>query len=533
MPERRSCSPSEPPRHNAAPSPEELAGALRLPEAYPHGPHSVDFRQTQMSLLFLAGDVVYKVKKPVNLGYLDYSTLDARRHFCEREVQLNRRLCPHAYLGVVPITRGDGKLRVEGEGNAVEYAVKMRRLPQERMLDHLLNEGAATPAMMQAIASRLTAFHQDAATSTEISAFGNVDAVRFNTDENFEQTLPNVESTITHANHSLLREYTNSFLETQSALLARRVDEGRIRDCHGDLHAAHVCMTDDICIYDCIEFNDRFRYGDTVSEVAFLAMDLDRYRRRDLSRTFADAYADISGDSDVLELMSFYKCYRAVVRGKVEGFKIGDPMIPDEERHAAKWLARTYFELAKSYATGHGLMVVMSGLTGSGKSTVAEAIGRLLAGTVISSDIVRKQLAGLSPDDHRYESFGQGIYSSEWTERTYDEMLRQAQPVLASGGCAILDASFLRSPERTRAIRMARQMGARTVLVECVAPQEVLKQRLTGRMADETVSDGRPEILGGQISCCEEVVEFPEDDHFRIDATQTTQAILEDIWTRL
>lgn len=534
MPERRSCSPSEPTSHSPSPSPEQLAGALRSPEAYPHQPGAVDFHQTQMSLLFLADDLVYKVKKPVNLGYLDYSSFEARRQYCEHEVELNRRLCPSAYLGVVPVTReSDGRLRVEGEGQTVEHAVKMRRLPQQRMLDHLLQQNGVTLAMMEAIASRLTSFHREAATSPEIAAFGAVEAIRFNTDENFEQTLPNIGTTVRRSDHSLLREYTNAFLKTQAALLSRRVEDGRIRDCHGDLHAAHVCMTEDICIYDCIEFNDRFRYGDVASEVAFLAMDLDRYRRRDLSDAFADAYARISGDGDIPALMPFYKCYRAVVRGKVEGFKLGDPMIPEEDRERAKWLARTYFELARSYATGRGHLVIMCGLTGSGKSTVAEGLGRLLAGTVISSDVVRKQLAGMSADTHQYESYGEGIYSPEWTRHTYDEMLRQAKPVLTSAGHAILDASFLKSRERTLAVQAARQAGARAVLVECDAPHAVLMRRLRDRTADATISDGRPEILEAQVSGREDVVEFAEGDHISIDATQNSETILEDLWTRL
>lgn len=534
MPDRRSCSHSEPTRHTPSPSPEELAGALRSPEAYPHRPGTVNFHQTQMSLLFLADDLVYKVKKPVNLGYLDYSSLEARRHYCEHEVQLNRRLCPSAYLDVVPVTRErDGQLRVEGQGQTVEHAVKMRRLPQERMLDHLLHQGKVTPTMMQAIASRLTSFHREAATSPEIAAFGTREAIRFNTDENFEQTLSNVGTTFRKSDHSLLSEYTNAFLETQAVLLSRRVENGRIRDCHGDLHAAHVCMTEEICIYDCIEFNDRFRYGDVASEVAFLAMDLDRYRRRDLSDAFADAYARLSGDGDIPALMPFYKSYRAVVRGKVEGFKLSDPMIPEEERDRAKWLARTYFELARSYATGRGLLVIMSGLTGSGKSTVAEGLGQLLAGTVISSDMVRKHLAGLAVDSHQYEPYGEGIYSPEWTRHTYDEMLLQAKPVLASAGHAILDASFLKSRERTLAVQAARQTGARAVLVECDAPHAVLMRRLLDRTADATISDGRPEILEAQESGREDVVEFAEGDHIRIDATQDSETILEDVWTRL
>ena len=490
-------------------------------------------RQTQMSLLFFVGDFVYKVKKPVNLGYLDYSSLENRKRFCEQEVHLNRRLCRDTYLGVVPIVREPQGLRVEGTGQAVEYAVKMRRLPQERMLDRLIGEGSATRAMMETIASRVAGFHALADTTPEIAAFGSIATIRQNTDENFSQTAPSVGHTITPATHALLRRFTDDFMDTQRALLDRRVLNGRIRDCHGDLHAAHVCMTDEVCIYDCIEFNDRFRYGDVASEVAFLAMDLDRLRTHDLSRAFVDSYAAISDDAGVAQLLPFYACYRAVVRGKVEGFKLGDALIPDDERRAATWLARTYFELAKRYATGKGLLIVMSGLTASGKSTVAGRLGELLAGTVLSSDIVRKQLAGLPPEQHAYAPFGQGIYSPEWTTRTYDELLHQAAPVLAAGGCAILDASFLRASERTRAIEAAKQASARVIMVECVAPRKALLERLAQRQAGGTVSDGRPEILKGQVAAQEPVVEFPAGDHVKIDTTRGIESIMEETWARL
>ena len=490
-------------------------------------------RQTQMSLLFFAGDFVYKVKKPVNLGYLDYTSLADRRRFCEREVELNRRLCPDTYLGVVPIARGPKGILVEGPGEVVEYAVKMRRLPQERMLDRLLADGQASGDMMKSLAARVAAFHARAASTPEISTFGSIGVIRGNTDENFAQTLPYLGRTVTASTHELLRRFTDDFTDTQHALLSRRVEEGRIRDCHGDLHAAHVCMTDEVCIYDCIEFNDRFRYGDVASEVAFLAMDLDRFRRRDLSEAFADSYIALSNDAGVAELLQFYKCYRAVVRGKVEGFKLGDTLIPEEEHLAAKWLARTYFEMAKRYATNKGLLVIMSGVTASGKSSVAQRLGDLLAGTVLSSDVVRKQLAGLSPGEHRYEPFGHGIYSPEWTRRTYGELLRQAASMLTGGGCVILDASFLHVSERTRALQTAGRASSHVVVVECVAPHETLLKRLTQRESEETVSDGTLKILDGQLATREPVNEFTLGDHITADTTKQIDTLMEGIWPQV
>jgi len=533
LPEQRSFSPDERSGRTPTTDVDELTGALRQPEAYPHETGVVGFRQTQMSLLFFAGDFVYKIKKPVNLGYVDYTSFEARHHFCKREVELNRRLCPEAYLGVVAVTRCRGRVRVEEGGNIVEHAVKMRRLPEELMLDYLLTGGMATVPMMHTIASRVASFHTHAASSPDIAAFGSVPAIRYNTEENFQQTLAGINQIVTRTNHSLLREYANNFLDTHATLVAGRAREGKIRDCHGDLHAAHVCMTDEVCIYDCIEFNDRFRYGDVASEVAFLAMDLDRFRRHDLSQEFVDSYADISRDSRIVELMRFYKCYRSVVRGKVEGFKLSDRKIPEEEKRKALWLARTYFHLAISYATGQGLLIIMSGLTGSGKSAIAEELGSLLAGTVISSDVVRKELAGLPADQHSYESFGQGIYSTEWTQQTYGEMLRQAQQVLSTGHCAILDASFLSSTERIRALATAKQQHARALLIECTAPYDLLRERVIQRRTGATVSDARPEILEGQIETRDPVTEFASADHIRVDTTRNVEAILEDLWPQL
>jgi len=358
-------------------------GALLKSRAYPHKPQKIELVQTQMSFILLTGEYVYKIKKPVNLGYLDYTTLEKRHFFCHQELKLNRRLCPDAYLAVVPITmslrgakrlRGEaeansetpryarGRLRnlveVEGRGKAIEYAVKMKQLPQDRMMDVLLPRGLVTPEMVARVAEKLAAFHQKAETNQEIAAFGKLDVIRQNTDENFAQTEKYIGISITAEQYRHIKNYTDNFVDSNASLFDKRVREGRIRDCHGDLHAAHVCFTDDtrlpspggqVCIYDCIEFNDRFRYCDVASEVAFLAMDLDRYQQAGLSRHLVDTYVGLSHDEELLKLLDFYKCYRAYVRGKVESFKLDDPYIPEEEKAKVLTTARSYFQLAESY----------------------------------------------------------------------------------------------------------------------------------------------------------------------------------------
>jgi len=302
-----------------------------------------------MSFIFLTGEYVYKIKKPVNLGYLDYTTLEKRHFFCHQELELNRRLCPDAYLAVVLIVEKKGELRIEGQGQAIEYAVKMKQLPQDRMMDLLLPRGQVTLEMVARVAEKLVDFHQKAETNQKIAAFGKLDVIRQNTDENFAQTEKYIGTSITAEGYQYIKNYTGNFVDSNASLFDKRVREGRIRDCHGDLHAAHVCFTDDICIYDCIEFNERFRYSDVVSEIAFLAMDLDRYQQASLSRHLVNTYVGLSHDEELLKLLNFYKCYRAYVRGKVESFKLDDPYIPEEEKAKVLTAARSYFKLAESY----------------------------------------------------------------------------------------------------------------------------------------------------------------------------------------
>jgi len=302
-----------------------------------------------MSYIFLTGEYVYKVKKPVNLGYLDYTTLEKRHFFCHQELELNRRLCHGAYLAVVPIVEEKAGIRIEGRGRAIEYAVKMKQLPRDRMMDVLLPRGQVTMEMVARVAEKLVDFHDRAETNQKIADFGRLDVIRQNTDENFAQTEKYIGISITAEEYHHIKNYTNDFVASNTSLFDKRVREGKIRDCHGDLHTAHVCFTDDICIYDCIEFNDRFRYCDVASEIAFLAMDLDRYQQARLSRHLVNTYVRLSHDEELLKLLDFYKCYRAYVRGKVESFKFDDPYIPEVEKAKVLSAAQSYCQLAKSY----------------------------------------------------------------------------------------------------------------------------------------------------------------------------------------
>jgi aminoglycoside phosphotransferase family enzyme len=330
----------------------ELIKALLDPKVYPDHPQRVELVQTQISYVFLAGEYVYKIKKPVDMGFLDYSTLEKRLFYCRKEVELNRRLCADAYLGVEPITNDKGRFVIGGKGEAKEYAVKMRRLPQDAMMDVLLKQNKVTPEMVGRVAGILTEFHKKAATSEEITRLGGIDAVIQNTSENFSQTEKYFGIIIEPETYHRIKNYTEEFIKANSALFHKRMAEGKVRDCHGDLHAAHICFYKGICIYDCIEFIDRLRYTDMAADIAFLAMDLDHYGRQDLSDSFIEAYVSKSGDKELKKLLNFYKCYRAYVRGKVGCFQYDDQYISAGGKEKIAANARSYFKLAESYIEG-------------------------------------------------------------------------------------------------------------------------------------------------------------------------------------
>jgi aminoglycoside phosphotransferase family enzyme/predicted kinase len=511
----------------------ELVQALLEPKAYPESPKRIELVQTQMSFVFLTDDYAYKVKKPVNLGYLDYTTHEKRQFYCQKEVELNRRLCPKVYLGVVPITRYRGAILVAGKGEVIEHAVKMRRLPQEAMMDVLLAKNHVSPEMITSVAKKLVAFHHKAETNASISAFGNIKAITQNTEENFSQTNKYIGNTISPAKYQHIKDYTNSFIEKNTPLFDKRIAQGRIRDCHGDLHTAHICFADGICIYDCIEFNDRFRYCDVASEVAFLAMDLDHYGRADLSRSLVNAYIAESRDRELLTLLGFYKCYRAYVRGKVESFKLDDPYIAPAEKSHTLEIASSYFDLAHAYTRSRPILFITTGLVGTGKTALAQALAKRLGLMVISSDVTRKQLAGIPVTERRFEKLDTGIYSPEFSRKTYDKMFSEAKAILSDGGSVILDASFVKARERLKAKGLASDIGADFIIIECTLDEESIKQRLAQRLEQGSISDGRWEIYKPQKRQFQPVIEVPPKNHVIIDTSlpieETVKQVLDKI----
>ena len=517
--------------------------ALTLPGAFPFAlpdNRPVSVIQTHASAVLLTPELVYKLKKPKNFGFFDYSTSALRRHFCEQEVRLNLRLAPHVYLGVAPVlaypggrfcfapTFHSGDVPLPGTtlpgGEVVDFAVVMVRLPDEATLESHLRAGTAPPSLLAQIAHYVATFHRTTQTDAYIASFGSLDVIRGNWEENFEQMKPYTGRTLEAVTYQRIVEYVHSFLEKRSSLFASCVRDGRIRDCHGDLRLQHVYILDEeqdathqlprLAILDGIEFNERFRYSDVASEVAFLAMELDAAGRPDLSRMFVDTYIAETGDDALREVLPFYSCYRACVRGKVLSFQLDEPEVPQRQREPVRQEATSLFELAAHYASGPiGPTVVMiGGLMGTGKSTLALALQQALGWELFSSDAVRKHLAEVDPAEPRADAFGQGLYNSEWTRRTYDGLRAEMSAALSKGRSVLLDASFVHRSDRLSIAEEATARGADVLFVECLCPREVALERLAQRwkrrlekpelLSREAslASDGRPDLYSAQCA---------------------------------
>jgi aminoglycoside phosphotransferase family enzyme len=329
---------------------------LLQPAAYVPQPSAVKLIQTHISYVFILDEFVYKFKKPVDFGFLDFTTLDKRHHFCRQELRLNRRLCPSIYLDLVALTRTDSTLSLGSPEQAdkehiVEYGIKMKRMPEERMMVNVIKAGRLAPEMIDAICDVLVPFYVTADTGPKIQEFGRPEAVGVNIFENFSQTEAFIGSpSLSRVQFDRIKNYSATFLQ-QDKLFAARISAGRIRDCHGDLYSANICLADQVYIFDCIEFNERFRYCDVASDIAFLAMDLDYHGLVSLSERFVTRFIEKSGDSGLEPMLNFYKCYRAYVRGKINLFTANAPEVDGASKLRCQDMAGKYFQLAEHYAS--------------------------------------------------------------------------------------------------------------------------------------------------------------------------------------
>ena len=494
-----------------------LIDALRRPECYPHPVGVVELVETHISWVLLAGDYAYKLKKPVDFGFLDFSTLTARRHFCEEELRLNRRLAPQLYLDVVAITGSEAAPRIGGTGTALEYAVKMRRFRREGELDNLAERGALREEHVDALAATIARFHAQAQVAPPDGAFGTPQAALAPCIANFDQLSRLHLPAGMAARLQRLHQWTLDEHERRRALIARRLAQGRVRECHGDLHLGNIVLIDGTpTVFDALEFNPALRWIDVISEVAFTVMDLEHRGRHDFAQRFLDDYLAHSGDYTGVALLPFYLVYRALVRTKVAALRSRQPGDAEGHRHAeADTLEiERHLGLAERFAAPRSPRLLLThGVSGSGKSHVAMRLLALGDWIRLRSDVERKRLAGLAAQSRGGCGIDTGLYTPEMTGRTYERLLALAEWVLDAGDPVIVDAAFLRDEQRRAFIALARAREVDWTILRTSAPEPVLRERIVRRAAQGAdPSDATPEVLARQL-CAIEPLSGDERDH--------------------
>ncbi|WP_035990685.1 AAA family ATPase [Leptolyngbya sp. KIOST-1] len=496
----------------------ELIQQMCQPGFYPHPvAEPIRLLQTHVSYVLLTGDYAYKLKKPVNFGFLDYSTRSKRRHFCHEELRLNQRGARDLYLEVVGIGQtGDSYGLIAGEptGEPVEYAVKMVQFPQTALLSGLYERGDLGEALIRELAETVAAFHLGAETDDEIRSYGTVEQIRQAFDENYEQTLGYIGGPQTQAQFDETRAYSDRIFATQGDLFQQRIDQGWIRACHGDLHLNNIChWRNQLYLFDCIEFNKPFRFVDVMYDVGFVVMDLLSKDCGELANAFLNTYVERTGDWEGLRLLPLYISRQAYVRAKVTSFLLGDPGVDEATKQRAAETAAGYYRLAWSVCQPQqGRVYMMAGLSGSGKSTTARQLASQIQAIHLRSDAVRKHLAGVPLDQRGDDS----LYTPAMTEKTYDRLLSLGIALAQAGYAVILDAKYDRASRRQQAIAPIQAAGLPLSILHCTAPMAVLEQRVRDRSGD--IADATVAVLQQQ-----HMEPFSEAEQGLVTAIDTTQ----------
>lgn len=479
----------------------ELIAALQRHLEEPTG-SPAEIVETHISWVLLVGDFAYKIKKAVDFGFLDFSTLDKRRFYCQEELRLNRRLSPQLYLAVVAITGSTAAPILNGAGEAIEYAVKMRRFPQAAQLDVMLANGALQSAHIDAIARRIAAFHQSTAIAAAESCYGDPAAVHQPARQNFAQIRMKLGDAADLEKLQQLEDWSEHEFHRLDEVFAQRKRDGFVRECHGDLHLANLALFEgEIAPFDCIEFNANLRWIDVVSEVAFLAMDLHDKRRPDLAWRLLNAYLEQTGDYPGLALLRYYLAYRALVRAKVACLRSATAIAEG----AALEGCRDYLALADSFTREtRPAIVITHGLSGSGKTTAAGGLATALGAIRIRSDIERKRLYGFAADARSGSSLDGGLYTAEGHRRTYGKLAELAQAIVAAGYRVIVDAAFLKQAERAAFRQIAVDSRVPFAILDFQASPEILRQRIREReRAGTDASEATLAVLERQLLTAE------------------------------
>lgn len=483
------------------------------PAFYPHPVQEpLQLIQTHVSYVILTGEYAYKIKKPVDFGFLDYSSIEKRKHFCEEELRLNCLGAAELYLEVLPITATG----LGGTGDAIEYLVKMRQFPQDTLLMAMFERGELSETLVIELAKAIARFHQKTATSDYIRSFGKVEQVREAIDQNYEQTEKYIGLAQTQQQFDDCRQYTDRLFAECQHWFDRRIAQDKIRECHGDIHLNNIAYwNDQLLLFDCIEFNEPFRFVDTMFDVAYIVRDFDSGDRQDLTTLFLNTYLEQTGDWEGLQVLPFYVNRQAYVRAKILSFLLDDPAIPASDKAGIQTLAAQFYQQAWRYCQPQqNRLILVSGLSGAGKSTTARAIAQQTGAIHLRSDAVRKHLGGIAVDNRGDAS----LYSPEMHERTYARLLDLGLLLAESGYTVILDAKYDRQHYRQAAIDQAKSRNIPLQILFCDAPADVRRDRVAKRTGD--IADATIDLLPQQ-----EFDPFTEFEQSYVQVLDTTQAI--------
>jgi len=499
-------------------------GQARLVAALAKPPHfgarfgpdceQVTVLETHISYVLLTGRYAYKLKKAVDFGFLDFTTLAARRHFCEEELRLNRRLAFVLYLDVVPITGSVDAPIVGGDGIAIEYAVKMREFPQDALASRSLSRGELVPANIDALAVKVAAFHGAIEVAAAGAGFGAPEGILQRAQDNCSALLPLLDDPAERAEIDALVAWTAREHAARRGAFLRRVEEGFVRECHGDLHLGNIARIDgELTIFDCIEFNPALRWIDVISEVAFTVMDLKDRGHADLGHRFLNAYLERTGDYGGLAVLRFYLVYRALVRAKIARLRAAQ-LAPGDERAASVAEYRGYVRLARGYAgTRPSAIVITHGLSGSGKTTLSESLLEALGAVRVRSDVERKRLHGLDARERDHRGIDRGLYTGTATDATYRRLATLTRDIVVAGYVAIVDAAFLKRAQRDLIRTLAAELRVAFVIVAFPASDATLRERVGRRAAaGSDASDADLAVLGYQLHTQEPLA--PDEEQY-------------------
>ncbi len=497
-----------------------LIRALLDPVRYDHAVERIHVVETHISWVILTGPYAYKIKKPVDLGFLDFSTLAKRRLYCEEELRLNRRLAASLYLGVVPITGSIASPALGGTGDAIEYAVKMIQFPEATRLDHLLARGELGPAQVDSLARELAEFHGRIAVAGYDLAFGTPARVYEPVRENFEQILSRVDAP-DRAQLRRLEIWSQLNFDELRQTFEDRKHRGFVRECHGDAHLANMIWRDGrALLFDCLEFNDNLRWIDVMSELAFLVMDLDDRGRRDLARRALKRNLEHTRDYAGLAVFRFYQVYRALVRAKVACIRLRQNGVSESDKQQAREEYRGYAALAERYTQArHPALLITHGLSGSGKTWLSQQLLEQLDIIRLRSDVERKRLHGLAAHERSGSGIDSGLYSAEAGRRTYARLALLARDILRAGHAVLVDAAFLKREQRRQLHAVAQQARVPFMILDLRAEDGVLRERLHRRaQAGGDASEADLTVLEHQLATREPLTNEEPDLALAIDA---------------